>query len=227
MAVRIRMKMMGRKHRPFFRICAVDSRKARDGRVLEELGTYDPVVSETDARVQLNSERIAYWIGVGAQPSQKVKTLIKKYGDGGTHLEQQRVAREKLALPKVVPDAGQPVYIPPAPDGETAPEAPGAETPVAEAPAAETPVAETPVAETPVAETPVAETPVAETPVAETPVAEAPVAETPVAEAPAADAPAADAPPAQASETPAAESGESTGDDTASESTEKAGSVTD
>ena len=50
MAVRIRMKKMGRKHRPFFRICAMDSRRPRDGRVLEELGTYDPMVPETDAR---------------------------------------------------------------------------------------------------------------------------------------------------------------------------------
>ena len=49
-AVRIRMKKLGRKHRPFFRICAVDSRAPRDGRVLEELGTYDPMIPETDAR---------------------------------------------------------------------------------------------------------------------------------------------------------------------------------
>ena len=115
MAVTIRMKMMGRKHRPFFRICAVDSRKPRDGRVLEELGTYDPMVSETDARALLKAERIAYWLGVGAQPSQRVKTLIKKYGADGTHLVQQRTAREKLAMPKVVPDAGTPVYVLPAP----------------------------------------------------------------------------------------------------------------
>ena len=123
MAVRIRMKMMGRKHRPFFRICAVDSRNPRDGRVLEELGTYDPMVSETDARALLKAERIAYWLGVGAQPSLKVKTLIKKYGAEGTHVESQRQAREKLSLPKIVPDAGEPVYIPPAPGSEPAPAA--------------------------------------------------------------------------------------------------------
>jgi small subunit ribosomal protein S16 len=122
-AVRIRMKMMGRKHRPFFRICAVDSRNPRDGRVLEELGTYDPMVSDTDARALLKAERIVYWLGVGAQPSQRVKTLIKKYGAAGTHLEQQRAAREKLALPKAVPDAGAPVYVPPAPGDQQAPAA--------------------------------------------------------------------------------------------------------
>lgn len=112
MAVKIRMKMMGRKHRPFFRICAIDSRNPRDGRVLEELGTYDPMVSDTDARALLKPERIAYWLGVGAQPSDKVRTLIKKYGDSGSHVDQQRAARERLALPKVVPDAGTPVYVP-------------------------------------------------------------------------------------------------------------------
>lgn len=134
MAVRIRMKMMGRKHRPFFRICAVDSRSPRDGRVLEELGTYDPMVGETDARALLKTERIDYWLGVGAQPSGKVKTLIKKYGSSGSHVEQQRAAREKLALPRVVPDAGEPVYVPPAPGSEPAP---AAVSEAAEAPAAE------------------------------------------------------------------------------------------
>src|ERR1041385_2299987 len=103
------MKMMGRKHRPFFRICAIDGRSPRDGRVLEELGTYDPMVSETDARALLKSERINYWLGVGAQPSDRVRVLIKKYGINGTHASQQQAARERLAMPKVVPDAGEPV----------------------------------------------------------------------------------------------------------------------
>jgi small subunit ribosomal protein S16 len=117
------MKMMGRKHRPFFRICAVDSRNPRDGRVLEELGTYDPMVDDTDARALLKSERIAYWLGVGAQPSLKVKTLIKKYGADGTHVQLQRGARERLAMPRVVPDAGQPVFVPLAPGAAPAPAA--------------------------------------------------------------------------------------------------------
>jgi small subunit ribosomal protein S16 len=111
-AVRIRMKMMGRKHRPFFRICAIDGRNPRDGRVLEELGTYDPMVSETDARALLKSDRIEYWVSVGAQPSDKVKVLIKKYGSSGTHVAEQTAARERLAMPKVVPDPGEPAYIP-------------------------------------------------------------------------------------------------------------------
>ena len=97
MAVRIRMKKLGRKHRPFFRICAMEKRAPRDGRILEELGTYDPMVPETDARVKLDGERVNYWLSVGAQASDKVMVLIKKYGSAGTHLEAQRLARARVA----------------------------------------------------------------------------------------------------------------------------------
>ena len=83
MAVRIRMKKMGRKHQPFYRICAMDGRVPRDGKVIEELGYYDPLVKETDARAILKGERIDYWLSVGAQPSEKVRVLIKKYGANG------------------------------------------------------------------------------------------------------------------------------------------------
>ena len=167
MAVRIRMKRMGRKHRPYFRICAVDSRKPRDGRVLEELGTYDPMVGDTDARALLKAERIDYWLSVGAQPSDNVRVLIKKYGSSGTHLPQQQAARERLAMPKVVPDAGEPVYVPPAEGEEAAEGAPPAEAADAEAPAeasAETPAAE---AETAQAEAPAAEAEASEAPAEE------------------------------------------------------------
>ena len=96
MAVRIRLKKLGRRHRPFFRLCAIDGRAPRDGRVLEELGTYDPMIGDTDARAVLNGPRIDYWLGVGAQPSDKVKVLIKKYGTNGTHLDQQKEALERI-----------------------------------------------------------------------------------------------------------------------------------
>ena len=79
MAVRIRMKMLGRKHRPYFRIVAIDSRQPRDGRIIEELGSYDPMVKNTDDRVRLRPDRIKYWLGVGAKPSEKVQVLFKKY----------------------------------------------------------------------------------------------------------------------------------------------------
>ncbi|HTU89763.1 MAG TPA: 30S ribosomal protein S16 [Gemmataceae bacterium] len=79
MAVRIRMKLMGRKHRPYYRIVAIDHRQPRDGRVIEELGSYDPMVKNTDERVKLNLERVDYWASVGALPSENVAVLVKKY----------------------------------------------------------------------------------------------------------------------------------------------------
>ncbi|MBN1909725.1 MAG: 30S ribosomal protein S16 [Pirellulales bacterium] len=104
MAVRIRMKRFGRRHRPFYRVCAVDQRAPRNGRVIEELGTYDPLVPEVDARAVLNPERIQYWLGVGAQPSDKVRVLIKKYGPEGTHLDEQRAALDRLAVARKRPE---------------------------------------------------------------------------------------------------------------------------
>ena len=151
MAVAIRMKRMGRKNREYYRICATDRRSPRDGRVIEELGTYDPHVAETDARCTLNGPRVDYWISVGAQPSDAVRVLIKKYGTNGTHLQQMEAARAKLSMPRIVPDPGEPAFVP-APKSEPAAEAPAAEPvaePVAEAaaePAAEAP-AEEPKAE--------------------------------------------------------------------------------
>lgn len=78
--VKIRMKMMGRKHRRFFRICAMDSRSPRDGRAIEELGIYDPMVPQTDQRYRINKERVEYWLSVGAQPTEKVSVLLRKSG---------------------------------------------------------------------------------------------------------------------------------------------------
>ncbi|MCE5303264.1 MAG: 30S ribosomal protein S16 [Planctomycetaceae bacterium] len=112
MSVRIRMKQFGRKHRPYYRICAIDIRRPRDGRVLEELGTYDPLIPETDARAALNGERIAYWLSVGAQPSVKVNVLIKKYGAKGTHLTAQQAAVERLALLRRRPTTPAPMPKP-------------------------------------------------------------------------------------------------------------------
>lgn len=112
MSVRIRMKKMGRTHRPFFRICAIDKRSPRDGRALEELGTYDPNLTDTDARAQLKNERIDYWLSVGAQPSEKVAILIKKYGTNGTHVDAHKAALERLAMAPEIPDPGAPASLP-------------------------------------------------------------------------------------------------------------------
>lgn len=112
MAVRIRLKRLGRKHRPFYRVCAMDARRPRDGRVLEELGIYDPMRPEVDARAILNQERISYWLGVGAKPTEKAGVLIRKYGPGGSHLEEQAAALERMGQPRTIPDAGEPTYDP-------------------------------------------------------------------------------------------------------------------
>ena len=125
MAVRLRMKKMGRRHRPFYRICAVDTRRPRDGRVLEELGTYDPMIPDTDARAVLNAERIQHWLSVGAQPSDKVGVLIKKYGPQGTHLAKQKEALDRLAQSRRAPE---PPAIVAAPSEEQTPESAGPET---------------------------------------------------------------------------------------------------
>jgi small subunit ribosomal protein S16 len=73
------MKRLGRKHRPYFRIVAIDGRQPRDGRIIEELGSYDPMIKNTDDRVKLKPDRIRYWMGVGAKPSERVAVLLQKY----------------------------------------------------------------------------------------------------------------------------------------------------
>ena len=73
------MTRLGRKNRPYYRIVATDSRFPRDGKYLEELGTYDPFIPNTDERVRLKPARVKHWISVGALPSEKVAILFKKY----------------------------------------------------------------------------------------------------------------------------------------------------
>ena len=147
MSVRIRMKQFGRKHRPYYRVCVMDIRKPRDGRVLEELGTYDPMVPETDARAILKGERIAYWMSVGALPSDKVTVLIKKYGLNGTHLAAQQVALDRLAVSRRRPEPPAALPRPPKPQ-KPARAAKGAKAAKEAAPAAaQEPAAETAPAE--------------------------------------------------------------------------------
>uniref|UniRef100_A0A7S0XKV9 30S ribosomal protein S16 n=1 Tax=Chrysocystis fragilis TaxID=1411660 RepID=A0A7S0XKV9_9STRA len=77
--VRIRLARHGRKHRPFYRIVVADARSKRDGRHIERVGTYDPIAAKDGVKeVRLNSERIKYWISVGAQPTQRVAWLLGK-----------------------------------------------------------------------------------------------------------------------------------------------------
>lgn len=74
----LRLKRMGRAHRPFYRLGAMDKRNPRDGRVIEELGWYDPI--SKGEQIKFNNERVSYWLGVGAQPSDTVRDLLRKAG---------------------------------------------------------------------------------------------------------------------------------------------------
>lgn len=180
MAVKIRLKRLGKVRVPQYRIVVVDSRKKRDGKVLEEIGKYHP--KEDPSYIDVVSERVQYWLGVGAQPSDAVAKILTITGDWQTFKGMSGTEGTlKVAAPKTskldlfneaLKDAGS------APKGDAvtkkAPKKKAEEKPAAE----EKPVEETPAAE----EAPVAEAPVAE----ETPAAEAPAAveETPeVAEA--------------------------------------------
>ena len=129
--VRLRMKSLGRRHRPFFRICAMDLRSPRDGRAIEELGHHDPMVRNVQARTVLKVNRIRYWLSVGAQPSHKVQALLNRYG-----------------VKKPAP--GEPWELPEAALATLAP-ATAATTPPATAPATATPTASMPAASTPAA----------------------------------------------------------------------------
>ena len=89
MAVRLRLKRMGRRHQPFYRVNAIDARAPRDGRVIEELGFYDPLATEPGKQVRLKRERIEYWLSVGAQPTDTVRRILEKHGIGPAAVSAQ------------------------------------------------------------------------------------------------------------------------------------------
>lgn len=74
--LKLRLTRMGAKKAPFYRIVAIDERKARDGQCIESIGYYDPTKSPAD--VKIDSERALYWLGVGAQPTETVRSLLRK-----------------------------------------------------------------------------------------------------------------------------------------------------
>lgn len=78
MAVKIRLRRMGAKKNPFYRIVVADSRYPRDGRFIEEIGTYDPL--KTPADVRIDADKAKQWIANGAQPTDTVKDILKKSG---------------------------------------------------------------------------------------------------------------------------------------------------
>ncbi|GAA4129255.1 hypothetical protein GCM10022215_41560 [Nocardioides fonticola] len=169
MAVKIRLKRLGKIRVPQYRIVVVDSRKKRDGRVIEEIGKYHP--KEDPSYIDVVSERAQYWLGVGAQPTEAVEAILKITGDWQKHkglpgtegtLKTAAPKRDKLdifnealkeahseptgeAVTKKVAKKAEPKVE--EPKAEEAAEAPAAEAPAEEAPAAEAPAEDAPAAE--------------------------------------------------------------------------------
>ena len=189
MAVKIRLKRLGKIHAPYYRIVVADSRTKRDGRVIEEIGKYHP--TENPSLIEVKSDRAQYWLGVGAQPTEQVMALLKLTGDWGT-FKGEKGAKSTVQAPEAKEEfkadtKKKPVLRPKAAKVEKpAEEAPVAEAPAEEAPAAEAVTEEAATAEAPAEEAPAEEAPAEETAPADeaSAVEEAPAAE----EAPAEDA---------------------------------------
>ncbi len=157
MAMKIRLARGGSKKRPFYRIVAADSRMPRDGRYIEKLGTYNPLLpKDSEERVKMNVERIQYWLGEGALPTDRVSRMLEA---------ADLIAKKERNNPK----KGEPHAKTKARAEEKANKAEAAK----EAAAAPAPVEETPVEETVAEEAPAEETPVEEAKTEETPAAEA------------------------------------------------------
>ena len=167
MATKIKLMRLGKMREPHYRIVVADSRTKRDGRAIETIGEYHP--KNDPSVIRVDADRAAYWLGVGAQPTEAVAAILKVTGDWQKFKGQPAPEPMKVAEPK--PDkqtlfnaalaevGGEPGTEATTPRKRAAKKA----APAAEATPAETPAAETP-AESPAAETPAAETPAAETP---------------------------------------------------------------
>ena len=130
MAMKIRLARGGSKKRPFYRVVATDSRMPRDGRFIEKLGTYNPLLAkDSEERVKLDLDRIKYWLGEGAQPTDRVARMLEAAG----LLEKKESANMKKGEPgKKAKDRVE----------EKAAKAAAAAAPAEEAPAEEAPAAE-------------------------------------------------------------------------------------
>ena len=91
MSVKIRLKRMGMKKKPFYRVVVADLRSPRDGRFIEEIGYYNPMTKP--AEIKVDNERAQYWLGVGAQPTDTVRILLKKTCAADEKVEKKAEAR--------------------------------------------------------------------------------------------------------------------------------------
>ena len=166
MAVKIRLKRLGKIRAPYYRVVVADSRTKRDGRAIEEIGKYHP--TEEPSLIDIDSERAQYWLGVGAQPTEQVMALLKVTGDWqkfkglpgaeGTLRVAEPKADKKIAYEAAAKDSGEPTKDATTPRKKAAKKAEaagrgGAGRDAADAPAAEAPrcrgaaAAEAPAAE--------------------------------------------------------------------------------
>jgi small subunit ribosomal protein S16 len=188
LSTKIRLMRMGKIRTPYYRIVITDSRKARNGLSIEEIGRYVP--GQEPSIIEVNSERALYWLGVGAQPTEAVEAILKVTGDWqkfkglpGTE-GTLRFAAPKPAKSVAYEAAVKAAAAEPAEGATTLKKKAQEKLAAKSAPAVEEVVVAAPVAEAVADEAPVAEV-VAEAAVEETPVVEAVTEEAPVAETPA------------------------------------------
>ena len=129
MAVKIRLKRLGKIRAPYYRIVVADSRTKRDGRVIEEIGIYHP--TQEPSVIEVKSERAQYWLSVGAQPTEQVLALLKLSGDWGTFKGEKgaksTIRTKEAPVAFVVDEKKKPVLKPKAEKKAAAPEAPAVE----------------------------------------------------------------------------------------------------
>ena len=179
--LKLRLSRGGTKKRPVYKVVVADSRFARDGRFIEKVGFFNPLLpKDKKERLGLEAERIKYWLGQGAQPTTRVARIL---GENKLMPMPANGNNPNKAIPKK--DRKK--------EGDEAPLAPKTEAPKTEAPKAEAPKTEAPKTEAPKAEAPKTEAPKAEAPKTEAPKAEAPKTEAPKTEAPKTEAPKAEA----------------------------------
>lgn len=106
--VRLRLQRLGRRNRPFYRLVAMDQRRRREGPVLENLGTYDPVAPAQDKQIVINDERVKHWLALGAQPSDTVRDMLARRGLGDLKAwEAQRAYDRKMVQKNIAKAAAE------------------------------------------------------------------------------------------------------------------------
>ena len=134
MAMKIRLARGGSKKRPFYSIVAADSRMPRDGRFIEKLGTYNPMLpKDSEERVKMNMERVKYWLGEGAQPSDRVSRMLEAAGE----LPKKERSNPKKGTPGKAAQERAEEKAEKAKAAEEAANTPAEEAPAEEAPAEE------------------------------------------------------------------------------------------